>query len=124
MIHVTVERRDQYVLLQCRGAFTLDSLLAVYDRVFEAAEREERSLALVDLRGVQGQPDQLERYEAGVYIADRSRAAASGVRIAVVGDEPFIGPRRFGETVAVNRGADGRAFTDHAAALAWLGVEP
>lgn len=47
-------------------------------------------------------------------------AAASGIRIAFVGREPFLDPERFGETVAVNRGLNVRVFTDEVAALTWL----
>ena len=42
------------------------------------------------------------------------------IYIAVVGDEPMIDSRRFGETVAVNRGAFGKVFTDFSEAKAWL----
>jgi RimJ/RimL family protein N-acetyltransferase len=47
-------------------------------------------------------------------------AAASGIRIAFIGSEPFLDPERFGETVAVNRGLNVRVFTDEVAALTWL----
>jgi hypothetical protein len=42
--------------------------------------------------------------------------------VAYVGDEPLIDPARFGETVAVNRGALIKVTTDLNEAFAWLGV--
>jgi hypothetical protein len=41
----------------------------------------------------------------------------------MLGAEAHIDLRRFGETVAANRGVKVHASTDRAEALAWLGVE-
>ena len=37
--------------------------------------------------------------------------------VVLLGREPFIDPRRFGETVGANRGAAFKAFTDHEEAV-------
>jgi len=39
---------------------------------------------------------------------------------SLIGKEPMIDLERFGETVAVNRGAIGKVFTDVDEAVAWL----
>jgi hypothetical protein len=53
-------------------------------------------------------------------IAEAQAARRPRIRAALLGSEPMIHPERFGELVAVNRGADMRVFTDEAEAEQWL----
>jgi hypothetical protein len=119
-IKIQVEHKGAYVLLHCRGTFTLESALEVFERALESAEREGVGAVLVDAREVGGgPPSTTDRYELGKYIAEHG----GGTRVAVVGSELLIDPARFGELVAVNRGAAGKAFTELTDAVAWLGQD-
>lgn len=60
----------------------------------------------------------MERHRLGE--AGAATGAASGIKIALIGREPFIDAERFGETVAVNRGLNVRVFADEPAGLDWL----
>lgn len=61
-----------------------------------------------------------ERYWLGTSIAESQVGRSVRVAVVIVGKEPLLEPRRFAELVAINRGATGKSFTDHAEAVAWL----
>ena len=82
---------------------------------------------LIDARQVVGDPEPLERFYYGRYVAEAVRQAVNrtGIevpRFAYVLHEPMLDPKRFGETVAVNRGMRLKAFDDMKKAEWWLGV--
>ena len=120
---VTTEVRGCYLLLHCAGVYDYPSAVMIFDQAFDAAKAEGLCAVLVDARQVEGAPTTMDRYNWGVHIANRS-AAGLRIWIAVVGNEGIIDPDRFGETVAFNRGAFGRAFTDFTEAIAWLEARP
>ncbi len=124
-IDIRVEVKAEYVQLSCRGTFALEAVLDVYRQAFDAAIREGRNAVLVDFMDLQGMPPTtLDRYEQGVHVAQLQQdPARRRIRIVVVGHEPLIDPQRFGETVALNRGAIGKVFTDMEEAVAWIRTE-
>ena len=82
---------------------------------------------LLDASAVTGVPTQDERYVLGLFVAAEQRILAArtppvDMQVAVVGQRPLIDPDRFGETVAINRGAKVKVSEELAEALAWLGV--
>jgi hypothetical protein len=112
---------EDYLRLECTGAFTLESALAAYERAFSLAAEAGRPAVLVDIRSVSGrEPAMAERYELAVSLADLQNATRPRIRFALLGHEPMIHPERFGEIVATTRGADARVFTDESLALEWL----
>ncbi len=120
-IDVQAEARVGYMYVHCQGVFTLEGMLQVYEHALDAAAREGRTVALLDVRDVKGGPPTIvERYEMGVHVAKLQSDPARRIRMAVVGHEPFIDPQRFGETVARNRGAISKVFTDIDEAIAWI----
>lgn len=84
---------------------------------------------LVDFRQVSGNPSTMDRYAFSVSLAEKfSAATRSGAdvttRFAFVGHEPMVDKRRFGETVAVNRGLNLKVLESMEEALNWLGIAP
>jgi len=70
----------------------------------------------------------MERLQLGLtaarkYLVERLLKKIPSCRYAIVGNHPLVDPKRFGETVAVNRGVNVRAFTEMKQALAWLEME-
>ena len=123
-IEFQVERRASYAYVRCRGTYSLEALLHVNEAALDAAAHESLKAALVDLRDVGGgPPTTLERYEFGVHMAKLQSDPGRRLLLAVVGHEPMVDPRRFGEIVARNRGAVGRVFTDIDEASAWIDKE-
>jgi hypothetical protein len=62
-------------------------------------------------------PTTLDRFTLGGQAA---RAGRSTVKVAMVAKPEMIDPKKFGVTVAKNRGLNADVFTTEAEALAWL----
>ena len=120
-IQTEVDVRGGYLYLSCAGTFSSDSLLQVFKKGFTIAEERELMAVLVDARGLGGPtPSTTERFALGVLLAETQRRQSAYIHMIVVGDEPFVSHDKFGETVAVNRGAVGKVFTDIDEAVTWI----
>jgi hypothetical protein len=128
VIAIVPTAHEDYLRLECSGTFSQESALEVCERAFALASEAGRPGVLVDVRTVTGrEPTMAERYQLAICVAETQAATTPRIRLAMLGHEPMIHPERFGEIVAANRGADARAFTEEALALAWLlgrNVEP
>ena len=87
------------------------------------------SKMLIDCRELSGELSTVDRFWFGKVVADENaalQADGSGrqVRVAVVGRLPLLDERRFGRTVATNRGAAVEVTEDLEAAYRWLGLDP
>ena len=109
----------------------MDGRLAekTYREVLRECVAGGRSKMLIDCRALSGELSTTERYSLGKLVADENasvaaREAGGQVRVALVGTQPFIDRDRFGETVAVNRGAALKVTDDLASAYRFLGLEP
>lgn len=113
---LAVEQRDGYTAATFRGTYNI----AGFQRRAEAASqacREGRSGRLyVDTTCFDVSPSITERYE----LATHAVKASMGLKVALRVAPAFMDPERFGIVVAKNRGLMVNAFTDEAAALAWL----
>lgn len=93
-------------------------MLRVYDLAYRLAGEAGLKAALLDVRDTKGPPPTvMERYEQGVYLAERNHLR---IWLTLVGHEPLVDPGRFGETVAKNRGGLGKVFTDMDKAITWI----
>jgi hypothetical protein len=110
-----------HVRAECAGPYSLDAILDAVERIFTLTAEAGRDAVLVDVRNVTaGEPTMADRYQIAVHIAELQAAQHPRIRMAAVGNEPFIHPERFGEIVATRHGATARTFTDDATALDWL----
>ena len=124
---IDFEPRKQYLRATVHGSYTLRSAQDVYDQAIKTAVAVGQSRILIDASAATGAPTQDERYMLGLFVAAEQRILASRVpplevQVAVVGQRPLVDPDRFGETVAVNRGAKLKVSERVDEALAWLGV--
>jgi hypothetical protein len=64
----------------------------------------------------------MERFEMSEFLVGYTKEQnfKNIGQIAVIGNEPQIDKDRFGETVAVNRGLNIKAFTNWSDAIKWL----
>ena len=123
-IDFMIDKKEKYLKLDCHGTFSSEAVLNAYEKALNIAEREGLEAILVDISDLKGvTPTTMYRYDLGVAIARIQRNHANRTCIAVVGKEPIIEPQRFGETVAVNRGARGKVFTDIDEAVTWIESE-
>ena len=120
-IEIQAEKKARYLHIRCRGEYRPAALLDVYKEAFRMAEREGMPGVLIDIRDLGGDPPTLmERFEQSNQVAEMQVNSGKRIGIVIVGREPMIDPERFGETVALNRGATGGVFTDLNAAVAWI----
>jgi hypothetical protein len=115
------------LLVSYGGEFSLSDAQSTFQEVLEAIVEHGVKKILVDGRQIDGDPEPLERFYYGKYVADAvsqtvNRMKIDVPRFAYVLEEPVLDPMRFGETVAVNRGMRVKAFDDIKRAEWWLGV--
>lgn len=122
---VQLEVRHDCVRLVAGGSFSLPVALNHFRLLLETASRLKLTKALCDVRNVSGEPTLVQRFEMGQFIANlfSENPEYHSIRLAVLGNEPIISPDRFAETVARNRGATGKVFTDPQEAAAYLDLE-
>jgi hypothetical protein len=118
---VQIEVKTGYLHLHCRGDFSATAVAEAVETAFQMCAKDRRGRILIDISECEGlSPSIFERYQFGVEAAKFHKRFAYDVRVAILGGALMIDPHRFGETVAVNRGAQAGVFTDLAAAVAWL----
>jgi hypothetical protein len=119
-IEFETENKDDHLLVRMKGTFRLDEFLDLLEKAYQIAEHENRNKIFADLMALDGTMTVSERFTMGECFADLSLKHMSIIAIAVVGHEPLMHPQKFGETVALNRGARGKVFTDYDEAVNWL----
>jgi hypothetical protein len=97
--------------------------------MLEAVARHKVKKVLFDGRKLTGEPETMERFYYGEFAAKAvvrfaDRGVSLATKFAYVLEEPVLDPRRFGETVAVNRGMLVKTFDNLDDAFGWLGIAP
>lgn len=108
-----------HATFRLNGSYSLDEVVDQIASAVAYARAQQIAKLLVDTTGVTGlgPPTLAERF----YLAKTwAQAAGSAVRFALVVRPELSDPRRFGATVATNRGADTQSFDTEAEALVWL----
>lgn len=109
-----------------RGEFSLDEAKRAFLEVLEAVARYQARRILLDGRTMKGEPADLERFYYGEFAANETVRLIKEHKIvpqfAYVFNVPLRDPRRFGETVAVNRGMNIKIFETPEDAFEWLGL--
>ena len=105
-----------YLKLQVSGSFdSREEIVRCMEALRGEAERCGCTRAIFDLTAAQGRTTNMDRF----YFGERAAALfRNGLRVAVV--FPAAGITKFGENVAVNRGAKLAVVPDETAAIAWL----
>ena len=116
-----IDTGDLIVMVRCEGKVWPGPFLELLEQGMETCVGAGKRGLLVDIRDCHGlAPSTVARHEIGVSISELQSARSPLVVIAVLGNEPFIDPGRFGEMVAVQNNAVFRAFTDEDSAIGWL----
>ena len=102
------------------GLLSESGIREFFAKVPDAAHKAGVLKVLVDVREAEGDITTAQHYDFGSHLADRFR----GLRVAIVLSVSLRDPQHFGETVALNRGADLGVFTDIEEAHRFLGVRP
>ena len=92
----------------------------LFEQVRLLAEKERAGKILIDVRAYTGRLSVMQRLQIAVALAAR----LSKYQVAGVMSETTVDPQRLGETMAVNRGAHTKVFTNLPEAQAWLDATP
>jgi hypothetical protein len=107
-----------------RGEFSLQEAKRTFLEMLEAVSRYRAEKVLLDGRTLKGKPEDLERFYYGEFAAEETirllKEHGSAPKFAYVLKEPIRDPRKFGETVAVNRGMNIKVFEAPEDAFEWL----
>ncbi len=113
----TYTNTRKYLLVELNEQYSLDLVTRTIHEIAEGCQEEHLNKVLVDLTAMQGSPSIIDRYETGVKI---SEIWGSKIKAATVAKMSII--NFMAETVAVNRGAKFKVFTEINPALEWLEV--
>jgi hypothetical protein len=118
---VHLEDNDPALLVaKAMGSYSLESLLAVFEKLAAAARMRDVRRVLLDLSAVAQDIPDLDRYDMGKRGAELFTHVD---RLAVVrgAHHRYTG---FAVDVAQNRGLDARGFLDRTEATQWLHSNP
>ena len=109
-----IESHPTYLRAACSGSYAYEDVRRVYEDAIATASARDVPKILIDMREVVGDIPTMERFNLGSYLAELclEHQKSARFRIAVIGKAPLIGPERFGENVARNRGVLGLATTN------------
>ena len=115
--------------MACEGHYESSLIDEFSDQVIDACKKHQPSNFLIDFRQVEGELSTMDRYNLAAsstkkYLDEKLNGKVSSCRFAFVGNHPLVDPKRFGETVAINRGLNVKVFTEIKEALDWLEVAP
>jgi hypothetical protein len=119
----------EFLYAEVAGDFSLEEAERTFREILEAVVRHRVKKVLFDGRKLIGNPTTMERFYYGAFVAKSvarlgDRDVSPAAQFAYVLTEPVLDPRRFGETVAVNRGMFVKAFDNLEDALGWLRIAP
>ena len=119
---ITTTVEEDFVRIVVTGNYSLLKANHLFSHSIENALLHRRAKILIDVTNIAGNIPFFDRFEYATFLAryKREHASTKVSRIAVVGHEPIVDKNKFGETVAINRGANVRVFTDMDNAYAWL----
>jgi len=110
------------------GEFSLEEAQRTFLDIVDAVAKHQTDKILFDGREIVGEPHAIERFYYGEFTAEMCHKYLYKAEHRIVPmfayllKEPVLDPRRFGETVAGNRGMVVKAFDSLDEAQEWLGL--
>lgn len=129
-MHFDMKIASGFLEVTTAGEFSLKEATRTFREILDAVARHSVAKVLFDGRKIRGEPATLDRFLYGEFAAEAvvrhilEHSGAGAPQFAYVLEEPVLDRRKFGETVAVNRGMWVRSFDNLEEARAWLGVAP
>ena len=112
------------------GEFSLEEAQRAFLEMLGAVAQYQAEKILFDGRKLKGKPERIERFYYGYFAATETNRLIAEYRMpraprfAYVMNEPLRDSRRYGETVAVNRGMTVKTFETPEEAFKWLEFTP
>jgi hypothetical protein len=122
---IITEIKPDHVLMTFEGRVEESFPTQFPEQLVEAAIAHKCAKILADLRKVEGTLTTMQRFTMGATGAQKYHSAlhkgeVSSCRFSLVANPPLMDPRKFGETVATNRGMPVRIFSSFQDAFDWL----
>jgi hypothetical protein len=122
-----VDRDRRLLSVVYSGAFDVTQAQETFHDILAALIEHKLNKVLIDGCQIIGDPEPLERFYYSSYVADAvaqtvNQSKIEVPRFAYVLKAPMLDPKKFGETVAVNRGMRVKVFDNMKQAELWLGV--
>ena len=126
-LSLRVDAERSLLVVTYTGDFSLAEAEATFLDLLASLVEHNLTRVLVDGQQLIGQPELLERFYYGNFVADAVNRTVDDTGCAMptfayVLQEPTLDPNRFGELVAVNRGMRVKAFDNLQHARWWLGL--
>ncbi len=124
---LTINSEPEFLRATVKGDFSLEEGKKIMLEIMNAAARHKDEKVLIDGRELRGNPKTIHRFYLGKLAAQivlkcvQKGGQCHVPQLAYVLETPVLDPRRFGETVAVNRGVFVKVFDNIDDALEWLG---
>jgi hypothetical protein len=125
-MHLEIHFEASILNVGATGKFSLLEAKRNFLEILEALVQYRAEKILIDGREVDGKPELIERFYYGEFAAKEAsrllteHRMSCAPRFAYVLNEPLRHPRRFGETVAVNRGMLLKVCETTEEAFEWL----
>jgi hypothetical protein len=124
-MQLVIRPESDLLRIDATGEFSLEEAKRNFLETMEAVALHKPKAVLFDGQAVTGNPQTMERFYCGEFAAQTAldyalRSASAAPRFAYVFREPVLDPKRFGETVALNRGMVVKVCDNLEEALEWL----
>lgn len=122
---IKLSNEPEFLLAVATGHFSTEDARKTFLEILEAVDRYQAKKVLFDGSELVGEPTTMERFYYGDFVASEVsklvyRRGCSAPKFAYILKPPVLDRRKFGETVAVNRGMVVRTFESREDALTWL----
>ena len=122
---VQIQPESDLLKVVLKGRFSLREAKRTFIETLKAVAFHKSKKVLIDGRTIVGEPEVIDRFYYGDFAAEmimsyEDRGVSAGTPFAYVLVEPVLDPQRFGETVAVNRFMNVKAFDNPEEAMKWL----
>lgn len=124
---LTIITEPDVVVAQVSGEFSLPEAKRVFLELLDTTEKNGLQKILFDGREITTAPTDMERFGYAEYAAKSvavfmQRNRGVSLKFAYVLLPPVLDPKKFGETVALNRGMLVKSFDNLDDACQWLGL--
>jgi hypothetical protein len=116
-IKLQMEDASGYMVARFAGEGKAEEALLNFEQIAEQCKRTNNNKLLIDCTEAKTDISTVDMYEQG---EGATLFSSYGIKIAVVVSEEKLGPEKFAEMVAQNRGVDTCVFTDYQTAEKWL----
>ncbi len=122
-----ISAKPGFIYVVKKGIFSVVEAEEKFKEILESIAYKKVENVIIDARELIGNPETIERFCYGKLVADTlldfaSRGVSPNTKLAYIMKVPLRDPKRFGETVAVNRGMICKTFDNLEDALSWLGI--